>query len=147
MDHHLIAKNNMYKKLLLFFADIKNSVIWANFQRLKDEIANFVSLNTTLDKYIQEHQIDITRITTDKNNAFADMINITVNKAHKAYVWALDKNNADLTQPFDIQKTDFTHLAESMAFTRVKNIRDAINTNIADMASVNLTTDDVDLID
>lgn len=142
MNHHQIEKNGMYKKMLIFFANPLYSAIWATFKRLGDEIANFVSLNTTLTSYMQQHHADIKGVTHAKNEAFQAMVTITVNKAQRAYVWALDTGNSQLAEIFDIQKSDFKHMAEVMAYTKIKNVYDALSTNIASMASVQLTEAD-----
>jgi predicted transglutaminase-like cysteine proteinase len=147
MKHLQVAKNKMYGKMLAFFADKKNYTVWAKFKRLVNEIANFVSLTDKLPDYMQQHQLDIKGITAGKNTAFAALIKVTVNKAKKAYVWATDTKNDDLTQLFDVQKSDFDHMSESKAFTNLKNIRDAINKHIKDMADVELTAADINAID
>jgi hypothetical protein len=146
MNHHQIEKHGMYKKMLLFFANPLNSAVWATFTRLVNEIANFVSLNNTLSNYMQQHHADIKGITQAKNDAFMAMVILVVNKAQKAYVWALDTANDNLAQIFDIQKTDFQHVSEVTAFTKIKNVRDALSANIASMASVQLTNDDVNAV-
>ncbi len=143
MNHHQIEKNGMYKKMLIFFANSTNSAVWATFTRLVTEIANFVSLNTTFNNYMQQHHADIKGVTTTKNDAFMAMVLLIVSKAQKAYVWAIDTANDNLAEIFDIQKSDFTGIAEASAFAKIKNVRDALNTNIASMASVQLTAADV----
>jgi hypothetical protein len=143
MDHHQSEKNGMYKRMLLFFANPTNSTVWTTFTRLATEINNFVALNNSLSAYLQQHQADIKGITQAKNDAFMAMVNITVNKAAKAYVWAVDTANANLAQIFDVQKTDFVHTSETRAYNQIKNIRDALSANIASMASVQLTAADV----
>lgn len=143
MDHHQSEKNGMYKRMLLFFANPTNSTVWTTFTRLATEINNFVALNNSLSAYLQQHQADIKGVTQAKNDAFMAMVNITVNKAAKAYVWAVDTANANLAQIFDVQKTDFVHTSETRAYNQIKNIRDALSANIASMASVQLTAADV----
>ncbi|MDP2339227.1 MAG: hypothetical protein Q8N05_22770 [Bacteroidota bacterium] len=143
MDHHQIEKNGMYKKMLIFFADPINAAVWATFARLVTEIANFVSLNNSLTNYLQQQHADIKGVTQTKNDAFMAMVNIVVNKAAKAYVWAVDTANANLMQIFDVQKSDFLSISETKAYNQIKNIRDALSANIASMASVQLTADDV----
>ena len=143
MDHRQIEKNGMYKKMLIFFANPINAAVWTTFARLVTEINNFVSLNNSLTNYLQQHQADIKGVTQTKNDAFMAMVNIVVNKAAKAYVWAVDTSNANLMQIFDIQKSDFLSISETKAFNQIKNIRDALNANIASMTSVQLTAADV----
>jgi hypothetical protein len=143
MDHHQIEKNDMYKKMLIFFANSVNSAVWTTFARLVTEITNFVSLNNSLSNYLQQHQADIKGVTQTKNDAFMAMINIIVNKAAKAYVWAVDTANANLMQIFDVQKSDFINNSEIRAYNQIKNIRDALSANIASMASVQLAAADV----
>ena len=143
MNHHQIEKNGMYKKMLIFFANAGNSAVWATFTRLVSEIANFVALNNALSAYMQQHHADIKGVTTTKNDAFIAMVTIIVNKAQKAFVWALDTANANLIEIFDVQKSDFTGISETKAFNQIKNIRDALSTNVAAMASVQLTAADV----
>ena len=143
MNHRQIEKNGMYKKMLIFFADPINSAVWATFARLVTEIANFVSLNNSLSNYLQQHQADIKGVTQTKNDAFMAMVNIIVNKAAKAYVWATDTANANLMQIFDVQKSNFLSISETKAYNQIKNIRDALNDNIDWMESVQLTEDDV----
>jgi hypothetical protein len=143
MNHRQIEKHGMFKKMLVFFSNPLNSAIWAGFARLVTEIANFVSLNTTLSNYMQQHQLDIKGITQTKNDAFMAMVTIVVNKAHKAYVWAVDTANDNLIEIFDVQKSYFINVAESTAFAKIKNVRDALSANIASMASVQLAAADV----
>jgi hypothetical protein len=143
MNHHQIEKNGMYKKMLIFFANPANSAVWATFTRLVTEIANFVSLNTTLNNYMQQHHADIKGVTQTKNDAFMAMVLLIVNKAQKAYVWAIDTANDNLAEIFDIQKSDFQHVSEASAFAKIKNVRDALSANIASMASVQLVAADV----
>ena len=66
MNHHQIEKNGMYKKMLIFFANPLNIAVWTTFTRLVTEIANFVSLNTTFNNYMQQHHADIKGVTTNK---------------------------------------------------------------------------------
>jgi len=146
MNHRQIEKNGMYKKMLIFFANPINSAVWATFARLVTEIANFVSLNNSLSNYLQQHQADIKGVTQTKNDAFMSMVNSIVNKAAKAYVWAVDSSNANLMQVFDVQKSDFLHISETKAYNQIKNIRDALNDNIASMESVQLTEEDVAMV-
>jgi hypothetical protein len=146
MNHYQIEKNGMYKKMLVFFVNPVNIAVWATFARLVSEIANFVLLNNSLSNYMQQHHADIKGITKSKNEAFNVMINIVVNKAQKAYVWALDTSNTNLANIFDVQKSDFVNIPEVKAFTMIKNIRDALSTNIASMASVQLVAADVTAI-
>jgi len=143
MDHRQSEKNGMYKKMLLFFANPVNAAIWATFARLVAEITNFVTLNNSLSTYLQQHQADIKGVTQTKNDAFTTMVNIIVNKAAKAYVWAVDTANANLIEIFDVQKSDFGHITETKAYNQIKNIRDALSANIASMASVQLAAADV----
>lgn len=146
MKHRQIEKTNMYNKMLVFFANPLNIVIWASFKRLVDEIANFVALNKLLSNYIQQHHADVTGFTITKNNAFIVMVKLVVKKSQKAYVWAVDTGNDTLAQIFDVQVSDFTHGMETMAFTRIKNIRDALSANIASMTSVNLKAADLEAV-
>ena len=105
MNHHQIEKNGMYKKMLIFFANPINVAVWTTFTRLTAEITKFVAYNTTLTNYMQQHHANIKGVTQAKNDAFIAMVNIVVNKAQKASVWALDTNNANLVEIFDIQKS------------------------------------------
>lgn len=146
MNHHQIEKNGMYKKMLIFFANPINSIVWATFGRLINEIANFMTLNDSLSTYLQQHHADIKGVTKTKNDAFMAMVSIVVNKSAKAYVWAVDTANANLMQIFDIQKSDFTSISETTAYNQIKNIRDALSANIASMANVQLTDADVALV-
>lgn len=143
MNNQQIAKNNMYKKLLTFFATPANAAIWAGFPRLVTEIANFVSLNNDLDDATQTQAQVTTGITQGKADAFNAMVKMIVEMAFKAYVWAVDNDNDDLIEVFNVQLSDFDRIPESSALDKIKNIRDAINTNIAGMASVNLLPADV----
>jgi hypothetical protein len=143
MDHRQSEKNDMYKKMLIFFANPINAAVWTTFARLVTEITNFVSLNNSLSNYLQQHQADIKGVTQTKNDAFMAMVNIVVNKAAKAYVWAADTANAHLMQIFDIQKSDFLSISEAKAYNQIKNICDALSANIASMAIVQLTSADV----
>ena len=146
MNHRQIEKNGMYKKMLIFFANPINSAVWATFARLATEIDNFVSLNNSLSNYLQQHQADIKGVTQTKNDAFMAMVNIIVNKAAKAYVWATDTANANLMQIFDVQKSNFLSISETKAYNQIKNIRDALNDNIDWMESVQLTEEDVAMV-
>lgn len=146
MNHRQIEKNGMYKKMLIFFANPINSAVWATFARLATEIDNFVSLNNSLTNYLQQHQADIKGVTQTKNDAFMAMVNIIVNNAAKAYVWAVDTANANLIQIFDVQKSDFLSISETKAYNQIKNIRDALSANIASMESVQLTEEDVAIV-
>lgn len=146
MNHRQIEKNGMYKKMLIFFANPINSAVWATFARLATEIDNFVSLNNSLTNYLQQHQADIKGVTQTKNDAFMAMVNIIVNHAAKAYVWAVDTANANLIQIFDVQKSDFLSISETKAYNQIKNIRDALSANIASMESVQLTEEDVAIV-
>ena len=143
MNHNVIEKNGMYKKMTLFFANPLNIAVWTTFARLATEVANFVAQYTKLANYMQQHQADITGIARTKNNAFDAMVNIVVNKASKAYVWALDTGNSNLAGVFDIQRSEFNSVAEVSAFTKIKNIRDILSANIASMASVQLVAADL----
>lgn len=137
----------MYKKLLTFFAISTNAAVWAAFTRLVTEIANFVSLNADLDQATQTQGYNTKGITAGKSDAFTDMVKMTVDMAYKAYVWAVDNNNDELTEVFNVKLSDFDNTAASTSFDKVKNIRNAINTNIAGMAAVNLLPADVTALD
>jgi hypothetical protein len=143
MNNRQIAKNSMYKKMLVFFANPNNSNTWANFPRITAEISNFTAQNTQLDAYIQQHAQDTTGVTSTKNNAYTAMVNKTVAMAQKAYVWAIDTNNTPLEVVFDVKKSNFHSIVESIALAQVKNIRDAIATNVTSMTTVNLQPGDV----
>lgn len=143
MNHRQSEKNGMYKKMLIFFADPVNAAVWATFTRLVTEINNFVSLNNSLTNYLQQQHADIKGVTQTKNDAFMAMVNIIVNKAAKAYVWAVDTSDANLMQIFDVQKSDFLGTSETKAYNQIKNIRDALSANVASMSSVQLTEADV----
>jgi|ERR1035437_8500576 hypothetical protein len=143
MNNYQIAKINMYKKVDIFFTTAANNSVWTGFPRLVTEVANFSLLNSKLPAFIQQQQLDVTGITKAKNDAFTAMVNLVVNKAQKAYVWALDNNNANMASVFDVQKSDFINLSEATAFSRIKNIRDSLSANIAAMAIVQLVPADV----
>ena len=136
----------MYQKMLIFFANPINADVWATFERLVTEIVHFVSLNNSLSNYLQQQNADIKGVTQTKNDAFMAMVNIIVNKAAKAYVWAVHTANANLMEIFDIQKSDFLSISETKAYNQIKNIRDALSDNIASMTSVQLTEDDVAIV-
>ena len=137
----------MYKKLLAFFALAANATIWAGFARLVAETDKFIALNTELDKLIQQQEYNTKGITKGKNEAFNDMIKLTIAMAYKAFVWANDANKAELIELFDVQLDDFDGMAAETAFDKVKNIRNAINKNIGSMAGVNLLPADVAALD
>lgn len=66
--------------------------------------------------------------------------------AKKGYVWAVDTQNNEMAFLFDITKSTFHHVVESIALAQVKNIRNAINANVGNMSSVNMnSTDEADL--
>jgi len=132
--------------MLIFFADPMNVAVWTSFTRLTAEITNFVNMNNTLANYIQQHYTDITGITTAKNDAFASMVATVVNKAQKAYVWAIDNSNNNLAAIFDVKKSNFMKGSEITAFSKIKNIRDSIAANIAMMKSVQLDAADVAML-
>src|SRR5258708_1047457 len=131
MTNHQIAKNKMYKKVLAFLAIPANAAIWAAFTRLVTEIANFVSLNGTFDNATQTQGQDTKGVTEDKEDDFHKMVALSVSMAFKAYVWAVDNSNNTLAEIFNVQLSDFDHIAESVAFNKVKDIRKGINDNIA----------------
>jgi hypothetical protein len=147
MTNHQIAKNNAYNKLLAFFAITTNAAIWAAFTRLVTEISNFVSLKNALDLFIQQQGLDIKGMTTGKAADFNAMIELTVSMANKAFVWAVDNSNANLMELFDVQVSDFDREAGEVAYAKVQNIRNAINTNIGGMTSVELAPGDVTVLD
>lgn len=147
MTNHQIAKNNMYKKLLAFFAIADNAAIWAAFARLVTEVANFVSLNDDLDEATQIQGKDNKGIAQGKTDAFNAMVEMAVAMAYKAYVWAVDNNNDELIEVFNVQISDFDKAAQQTGFDKVKNIRDGINDNIAGMVGVNLLPADVTALD
>ena len=146
MNHLQIEKNGMFKKMLIFFANEANSNIWSGFKRLVDEIIHFIALNASLTNFMQQHQTDTKGITKAKNEAFLTMVNLVVNKAQRAYVWALDTANERLQQIFDIQKSDFTTGMEVHAFNKIKIVRDELSTNMVAMESVQLAQADVDAL-
>jgi hypothetical protein len=121
--------------------------MWSGFERLKAEIANFVIQKGRLSDYIKQQQQDIKGIAKQKSEAFEDLTKLTVSKAQKAYVWAIDSNNAEYIEIFDIQKSDFEKISQDVAFSRIKNVRDSINTNIGTMQGVLLTASDVTALD
>ena len=143
MNHHQIEKNGMYKKMQIFFTNPTNVAVWTEFARLATEITNFGNLNNSLASYMQQHHTDIKGITTAKKNAFAAMVSIVVSKAQKAYVWAVDTGNDNLANVFDVQKSNFTKGSEIAALNKIKNISDAIASNVAEMESVQLVDSDV----
>jgi hypothetical protein len=147
MKSHQIAKNNMYNAMLVFFAKPANAAIWAAFARLVAEIANFVGLKSALDTYIAQQGLDTKGITTGKNADFNAMVEMTVDMASRAFVWAVDTANANLIQLFDIQLDDFDHIAQEVAYGKVQNIRNAINTNIGSLAPFELLPGDVTILD
>ena len=147
MTNNQIAKNNMYKKLLAFFAIPANAAVWAAFARLVTEIANFVSLNGELDQATQTQAQDTKGIAQGKTDAYNAMVKMAVEMAFKAYVWAVDNNNDELTEVFNVQISDFDKIAQQTGFDKVKNIRDGIDGHIAGMAGVNLLPADVIALD
>jgi hypothetical protein len=146
MRHSQLEKISMYKKVANFLSNPLNLVVWASFQRLIQEIANFMALNETLSDYMQQQRSEDGGITTIKHNAFMNMILEIVSKAQLALVWAHDQNNEQLAHVFDVQKSDFTSISEMNALTKVKNIRDNLATHISSMASVHLSTADLTVI-
>ena len=143
MNKPQIAKNGMYKKLLVFFSTPANATVWASFARLVTEIANFVNLNTQLDNYINQQAIGTTGTTNTKTAAFNTMVDDFIAAAAKAYVWAIDNNQSKLVILFDIHKTDLINTTDANALATCYNIYSAINANIATMASVKLVPADV----
>ena len=137
----------MYNKLLVFFANVDNAAVWAAFARLVTEIAKFVGKNADLDQSIQQQNQQTKGITTDKDNKFTDLVTLIVKYARKARIWALDNNNADLEKVFDIQKDDYTKIAEDLAFNEIINVRDALNANIGSLGAYNVIAANITQID
>jgi hypothetical protein len=146
MNHRQSEKYNMYKKLVVFFANRLNAAVWAGFPRLVKEIEQFESLNQTLSNYMQQQQVDNIGITTVKNNAFLSMISETVSFAQLAYIWAQDENNETLKAIFDVHKTEFMSTSEIIALTKVKNIRDTLSIHIDSLTSVQLSPNDITIL-
>jgi hypothetical protein len=146
MTHRHLSKIGMYKKLLIFFSATTNSSVWTLFARLVTEIANFVSLNSKLASAVQQHEVETNGVTKVKNEAFQNMVQLLVTKAQKAWVWALDNNKTNLIEIFDVHSSDFNYISEEKALAKVKNVRDALNSNIAAMTSVQLTAADITAI-
>jgi hypothetical protein len=147
MNHHQIEKNGMYQKLSVFFANTKNSAIWQSFTRLVNEILKFTNLTETLATYMVQQGTGTNGLTITKDSAFVTMVKLIVNKAQRAYVWAVDNQNASLMQTFDVVKTDLLDGPETDALVKVKNIRNALNDNIAAMKDIQLSSADVTAID
>jgi hypothetical protein len=143
MNHHQLEKNGMYQKLSIFFAKSQNSAIWQTFTRLVSEIAKFLDLMEMFASYTMQQSSPTRGITDARENAFLAMVALVVNKAQKAYVWAYDTKNAALMELFDVQKTDFTEGPRADALTKTKLIFDAINANIDDMETIQLSAADV----
>lgn len=129
----------MYNKLLVFFADPVNAAIWAVFMPLVALITKFVNKNADLDQAIQLQNQQTKGITTDKENKFTDLVTLTVKYARKARVWAHDTDNSTIEKVFDVQKDDYTKIAEDLAFNEIKNVRNALNDNIGSLAAYNVT--------
>jgi hypothetical protein len=146
MNQRQLDKNRMYQKLSVFFTKSQNSAIWQTFIRLVNEISKFLDLTEMLTPYMMQQKTDTKGPTSTKDNAFAAMVNLVVNKAQKAYVWAFDTNNEPMKQTFDVEKTHFYECAEEEALIEVKNIRDALNTNIAELEDVNVLPADITAI-
>jgi len=147
MNNKQTAKKNMYNKLLVFFKKIENAAIWAAFQRLVDEIADFITNDGELEKFMQQQQQETKGVTTDKETLFLAAVNLVVKYARKARVWAEDINNATLEAVFDIRKDDFTKIAEDLASEKLKNVRKALNDNLASLGGVNVVQANIDVID
>src|SRR4051812_42080277 len=124
MNNQQISKKNMFNKLLVFFAASANVSVWAAFSRLVEEIAKFVTNNDDLDDYIQVQNLETKGITTEKDAKFIALALLVVKAARKARVWAHDSGHTDLEAQFDVRMDDFTHLAESVGFDKLKNVRD-----------------------
>src|ERR1035437_9613958 len=146
MNHHQNEKNNMFKKMLIFFTNPVYVTIWANFPRLVKEITNFEALYQVLMGYMQQHHTDTLGITTGKNDAYTNMVNQVLKKAQLAYVWAVDQGDTNLQEIFDVQKSDFNQMASSKALTKALNIRDALAANITSLASVQITQADLTVL-
>lgn len=137
----------MYNQLLIFFAVPANAAIWAAFTRLVDEIDNFVHLIQSLDKFIQAQNQQTKGITLDKDQKFLTLVQLVVKYARKARVWASDNSNSELESIFNIHKEDFISIAQNLAFDKLINVRNALNTNIGSLAGVNVLPANITQID
>ena len=144
MNHKQISKRNMYGKLLLFF--VAKATSWSTFTRLVNEIALFVTKVAAFDKYVNQQQLEIKGITTDKDNKFDVMIALAVRYSRKARVWAVDTSNAVLEEVFNIHVSDFNRLPEKQAVAKIKDVRDALNANITSLANYNVIAANVTAI-
>jgi len=146
MNHHQIEKAGMYKKMIIFFVNPLNSIIWVKFQRLCDEIANFISLNAAHTSHTQQHQTDTKGLTKAKKEALSNLLTMLLKILDRAFVWAKDLGDENLMHLFNVQKSDFTGIAEITIFDRIKNLRDILSKNIDSMVSVQLSIDDLDAL-
>jgi len=146
MEKDQIAKNNMYVKVDDFCNAAANSTILSSYARLATEIGTFAGKKSQLEGLIQQQQLDIKGITQGKNALWVTLCNLAINAAHKGYIWALDNNNSNLKEIFDVHKSDFFNVSQNVAYVRAKNIRDSITPAINAMSSVELAQSDLDAL-
>lgn len=147
MTNRQNAKNEMFKRMLLFFAKAENAAIWVAFILLKDKIIAFKDLNTELDKKIATQAKSTTGITGQKAEYLKDVLDILVPAARKARVVAKDLGNLILAAALNVEYEDFEGIAEDIIKARLTNVRNALNDNIALFAGVNVlpaTITDID---
>ena len=145
MTNKQTSKKNMYNRVMQFFA--LHASVWATYNRLKDEISSFVDTNEQIETYLGKQQQTTTGVTSAKNDKYLKMVTITVKFARKARVWAEDDNNLTLEAIFDIRESDFEKIAAEVGESKIKDVRDALNTNIASLAPYNVLPADVTAID
>jgi hypothetical protein len=145
MTQREIAKNNMYKTVLIFLAGAAAS--FAGFVRLLTEITNFTNLNGMLDKLIETQGEVLTGIAVDKDAELNTLMSITVKAARKGLVYANDQEDNKLAATFDVRVTDLTHLTETAAVQRIQAIYTALNNNAAALAAgYNVQEEDITAI-
>lgn len=117
------AKNNMYKAVLSFFITFKT--VFASYVRAAAEIAKFTANNEKLNGYINQQAGTSKGATDTKNNAFTNMVELIIKACRKALVYAIDNNNDELRQLFDVQEHDFD-VSGTKALSKAENIFEAL---------------------
>ncbi len=137
MNNKQIAKKNMYDKVRKFLTD--NGAIWVLFLPLVDAVDEFFNHDNGLEEFMGKQSQTTKGITEDKDKKLKKAIKLVVNAARKARAWAHTTGNTTLEAVFDVRTDDFLHRADTEALTDLKNLRTALNDNVASLAAYNIT--------
>lgn len=136
MNNKQIAKKNMYDKVRKFLTD--NGAIWVLFIPLVDAVADFFKHDDALEEFMGKQSQTTKGITEDKDNKLKEAITLVVTAARKARAWAHTTGDTALEAVFDVRTDDFLHRADTEALTDLKNLRTALNDNVASLAAYNI---------